>query len=96
MCRKLTFMVNLFFLFIDSMGLDWKVAEYFVPDTAIVITAGFILNIQAVRLESLLTALSNHLAPNGLRLEKNREIFLFCNQCQCKLHILKCTVACKL
>lgn len=53
-------MVNLFFLFIDSMGLDWKIAEYFGPDTAIVITAGFILSIQAVRLESLLTALLNH------------------------------------
>lgn len=96
MCRELTFTVNLFFLFIDSMSLDWKIAEYFGPATVIVITAGLILSIRAVRLESLLTALLSHLAPNVLRLEKNREIFLFCSQCQCKLHILKCTVACKL
>lgn len=96
MCRELTFMVNLFFLFIDSMGLDWKIAEYLGPDTAIAITAGLILSIGAVRFKSLLTALLNHLAPNGLRLEKNREILLFCNRCQCRLHILKCTVACKL
>lgn len=38
-------MVNLFFLFIDSMGLDWKIAEYFGLDAAIVITAGLILSI---------------------------------------------------
>lgn len=30
----------------DSMGLDWKIAEHFGPDTAIVITAGLILSIE--------------------------------------------------
>lgn len=96
MRRELIFMVNLFFLFIDSMGLNWQVAECFGPDPAELITAGLTLSVWAVRLESFLITLLNHLAPGGLRLKKNWVIFLFCNRYWCKLHILKRTVAYKL
>lgn len=89
-------MVNLFFLFIDSMGLNWQVAECFGPGPAKLITAGLILSMWAVRLKSFLTTLLNHLAPGGLKLKKNWVIFLFCNRCWCKLHILKHTVVYKL
>jgi len=45
MCGELIFMVNLFSLFIDSMGLSWQIAECFGPDPAKLKTAGLILSI---------------------------------------------------
>lgn len=69
-CRELIFMENLFFFFIYSMGLNWHIAEHFGTDPAELITTALIFSIWAVRSESLLTALLNQLAPNGLRLEE--------------------------
>lgn len=38
-------MVNLFSVFIDSMSLNWQIAECFGSDPAKLITAGLILSI---------------------------------------------------